>query len=366
VRILCTNYEYPPIGGGGGAASKGLAEALARLGHRIDVVTSGMKDVPGYEETRGVHIHRVRCIRRYRHYVTIPEMLTAVLPIYRKALELAKKDDYAVNHTHFILPSGLSSYMLWKATGIPYVISMHGSDVPGYNPDRFHLPHILLQPLWRQIVRNAKCLITPSAFLKELVEERVDARIEVVPYGIEFPEPGNWSKENRILVVTRMFARKGVQFFLEALRDIETDWEILIAGDGPYLPRLREMASNMGLQVSFLGFLGTARLSELYDSSKIFVFPSVQENFPVVLLEAMNAGCAVITTSAPGCAEVVQDAAIKVRPASAAGLRKALEHLLRDNDEIDRLSRLGRQRVAMISPESIARTHERIFARCAR
>jgi len=60
LRILSLSYEYPPIGGGGAPMCEGLSEALAAAGHEVDVVTSGLKDLPELEERRGVRIHRVR------------------------------------------------------------------------------------------------------------------------------------------------------------------------------------------------------------------------------------------------------------------------------------------------------------------
>jgi glycosyltransferase involved in cell wall biosynthesis len=366
MKILCMNYEYPPIGGGGGTACRGLCEALARNGHEIDIVTSHMRGLPFEEAGDGIRLHRVRCIRRHRHYVTTPELVTQILPAYRRALALVQ-NGHAVNHTHFIIPSGAASYLLWRRTGLPYVITAHGSDVPGYNPDRFHRQHIVLRPAWKEIIARAACITTPSHFLKRMIQAHIDVPVEIIPHGINpIPVTSPRPKEKRILLVTRMFARKGVQFFLRAAAALDTDWDICIAGDGPFLPRLRELAAEMKRSVRFLGFVTGPRLMELYQSSAIFVFPSIQENYPVVLLEAMNAGCAVITTSAEGCTEVVGDAAIKVRPESVTELRNALDRLLHDEKEIDRLSHLALERAAALSWSQVARTYEEIFARHAR
>jgi glycosyltransferase involved in cell wall biosynthesis len=364
VKILCMNYEYPPIGGGGSAACRGLSEALVERGNEVDVVTSGMKGLPSYDERGGVRIHRVSCIRRHRHFVTTPELATQVLPSYRKALALLNGGGHAVNHTHFIIPTGLTSYLLWRKKRLPYVLTLHGSDVPGYNPDRFRFEHALLKPLWRTIIRRAARLISPSEFLKELVQRRIDVPVEVVPHGISLPKAPDRPKRNRIIVVTRIFERKGIQFFLQALNGLDTDWEICIAGDGPYLPTLRELAKGIDKEIDFLGFLQGEELIGLYDSAKIFVFPSIQENFPIVLLEAMNAGCAVITSTVPGCAEVVRDAAIKVPPGNVEELKKALRRLIDEPEEIERLGRCARRRVRELSWESVAGTYEKIFADC--
>lgn len=340
---------------------KRLAETLVNLGHQIDVVTSGMKGLPAYEELNGVRVHRVRCIRRFRHYVTTPEMLTQIFPAYYKALELVRKDDHDLNHTHFVVPSGIVSYMLWKKIGLPYIITAHGSDIPGYNPDRFYFMHRVIRVLWKQIVKNSTIITTPSHFLKRLAQDQCNVTIKVIPNCYDCSKSSRGDKKNRILVVTRMFKRKGIQYFLEAIGNLKTDWEIYIAGDGPYMPKLRAIEKKISPSIKFLGFVQGRELSELYQSAKIFVFPSIQENFPVVLLEAMNAGCAVITTSAFGCAEVVGDAAIQTKPGNVNDLQEAVQRLMNDEEEIRRLAGLGRKRAAEFASPNIACKFDNLF-----
>jgi glycosyltransferase involved in cell wall biosynthesis len=364
MNILCINYEYPPIGGGGGVVSRGLARTLVQMGHNIDIVTSQFNGLPAYEEQDGIHIHRVKCSRRHKHYVTAPEMLTHIIPSYRKALELTQKKTYDLNHTHFLVPSGIVSYMLWKKTGLPYVITAHGSDVPGYNPDRFDFIHKMINLYWKKIIRNSQRITTPSQYLKELLQKNIKIAVDVIPNGYESRLPFQKEKKTRILLVTRIFERKGVQFFLEAMADLPTEWEILIAGDGPYLPVLKEKAKRCANPIHFLGLVQGDELMELYQSAKIFVFPSIQENFPVVLLEAMTAGCAVITTTAPGCAEVVGNAAIKIPPGSVSELRAAIRHLINNEGEIIRYGLLSTQRAAEFSWPIIAQKFDALFREC--
>ena len=364
-NILCINYEYPPVGGGGGVVCAGLARTLTDLGYNIDIVTSGMKDLPAYEEQNGVNIHRVKCLRLHKHYTTTPELFTTLLPTYKKALELTRQKKYLFNHTHFIVPSSLISYFLWRKTGLPYIITLHGSDVPGYNPDRFSLMHRLIGKPWSKIVRNALILTSPSNFLKNLALEKVNHPIEVIPNGFNFftSNTGCEEKKNRIIVVTRMFERKGVQYFLRAIAGMKTDWEICIAGDGPYLPQLKEEAEKNASPVKFLGFIQGQELVDLYQKAKIFVFPSIQENFPVVLLEAMNAGCAVITTKTPGCSEVVGDAAIKVEPGRVEPIRESLTELMADEEAIRKYSEMGIKRAAEFSWPNVAKQFDDLFQR---
>lgn len=345
MNILCINYEYPPIGGGGASACKGLVEAFVKDGHSVDLVTSGMKDVPDFEVINGVNVYRVKCTRQHKHYANVFELISQVWPSYKKAVELIGENHYDINHTHFIVPSGLVSYLIKRKTGLPYIITAHGSDVAGYNPDRFSFIHSFMGPLWRMIVRNSSGLTAPSNFLKGLIQKGIDIPVEVIPNGFHVKQTSEVIKENRILVVTRMFERKGIQYFIEALQDVPSGWEALIVGDGPYLPVLKKLANKLDVSVKFMGHVPNDQVFDIYLKSKIYVFPSAVENFPVVLLEGMAAGCAVITTTAYGCAEVVGEAAIKVKSGSAEPLRLALVSLMNNPQEVDRLGELGRKRV---------------------
>lgn len=363
MNILCMTYEYPPIGGGGANVAHPLAVNLAAKGHNIDVVTSGMRDLPLAETVDGIDIYRTRCIRKHRHYTNTRELLTYIWPAYRKAYALAQKNNYDVNHTHFALPTGLASYMLYKKTGLPYVITIHGSDVPGYNPDRFRIAHILARPIWQRIISNSEKIISASVFLKDLIQQRSDVPVEVIPNGFD-PVPGVTGlskKKNRILVVTRMFRRKGVQHFVDALAGLNHDWEIIVAGDGPYLPVLKERAKRCGVNVRFMGFVQGQELVDLYETSKIFVFPSIQENFPTVLLEAMQAGCAIITTSAEGCSEVIGDAGIVTTPEKPNEIRAALESLMSDDQAAADYGQAARNRVELFRWSRISSLYDSVL-----
>jgi L-malate glycosyltransferase len=364
MRILCVNYEYPPVGGGGATMCKGLSEALVRLGHEVTVVTSGMPDLPDFEKVNGVQVHRVPCRRPHRHYVGAVDLVTQVLPTVRKAVDLIRETPFDINHTHFVVPSGVASHLIRRETGLPFVITAHGSDVPGYNPDRFGLLHRLIGPLWTRVLRASSAVTAPSCFLKDLIQARMDIPVDVIPNGFDPVPHAPVEREKRILVVTRMFERKGVQFLIKALQRIQSDWEVCVAGDGPYLPRLREQAARAELPIRFLGMVPREEITRLYLSSRIFVFPSLVENFPMVLLEAMAAGCAVITTGNPGCAEVVGDAALKVAPGRVAPLREALVTLLENPAEIERLGAAGRERVTRFAWPRVAGEFEAVFRRC--
>jgi glycosyltransferase involved in cell wall biosynthesis len=249
-----------------------------------------------------------------------------------------------VIHAHFALPTGIVARALALKHDIPYVLTAHGSDIPGYNPDRFELLHTLLAPLWRKVMRDASAVTSPSRFLSGLIHRHLDVPVQIVPNGYYPGTTLGFPKRKLVLVVARLFPRKGVQHFIDAAAALGGDWELIVAGDGPYRGELQERATRAGAKVRFVGFLGRAELRGLYEQARIFVFPSIRENFPMVLLEAMDAGCAVITTDAEGCAEVVGDAGVVIGKSDSTALRTAMLALMSDEQRCETLSQLAMAR----------------------
>jgi glycosyltransferase involved in cell wall biosynthesis len=350
VRILTLNYEFPPIGGGGSPVSYELGRELVAQGHDVDVVTMGYNGLPAREVVDGINVYRVPCLRKRPDVCKTHEMASFVLAALPKVARLAATRAYDVNHTHFIVPTGLLARLLEMRTGLPFVVSLHGSDVPGYNPDRFTLQHRAIGPVWRWIVRGAKHLFVPSSYLQQLAERQSHGRATtVIPHGFRcerFRPDG--PKDQRILVVARMIPRKGVQYLLEALRDFDLKgFEVDVVGDGPYLPTLMQMASELRLPVKFWGWLDndSDELRQLYESSSIFVMPSEAESFGVVLLEAMASGQAIVTCAGTGAAEAIGQDALLVPPRRPDCLRAALERLISDRELRLSLAQRARARV---------------------
>jgi glycosyltransferase involved in cell wall biosynthesis len=367
VRILTLNYEFPPIGGGASPVCHELGRELVTQGHHVDLVTMGFNGLPSREVVDGINVYRVPCMRKHGQICRTHEMASFVLAALPTVAKLAAKHDYNVNHTHFIIPTGLLARLLKLKAGLPLVVTMHGSDVPGYNADRFHLQHRVLRPLWRWVLQGIDHLISPSQFLRALANRhRPGPPITIIPNGFRYERfRTDRPKERRILVVSRMLPRKGVQDLLAALPGLDLKgFEVDIVGDGPYLPTLRQMATELRLSVRFWGWLDnkSPELKQLYERSAIFVFTSEAENFPVVLLEAMAAGQAIITCDSTGCPEVVGPDALLVPPRRPDRLAEALGRLVQ-NDQLR--TELGWRARARVKQEfgwhAIARRHVELY-----
>ncbi|NTW98172.1 MAG: glycosyltransferase family 4 protein, partial [Oscillochloris sp.] len=230
------NYEYPPLGGGASPITGALAEQLARAGHAVDVLTMGYAGLPARESLLDgrLQVIRVPALRSSPMRASTPEMASYLIAALPVALALAASRRYDLIHAHFLIPTGALAATIKRLTGLPLVVTIHGSDVPGYNPDRFSGGHRLVAPLWRQIVGSADAIISPSRYLAELLQRGADVPVEVIPYGFTPPEAGGTARRQRILFASRLFPRKGAQHLLQALEGLDlAGWEVVIAGDGP-------------------------------------------------------------------------------------------------------------------------------------
>jgi glycosyltransferase involved in cell wall biosynthesis len=364
MRILMLNYEYPPLGGGASPITQALSEHLAGADHEVDVVTMHYRGLSRFEDHGRLRIHRVPCLRHSQVRAITIEMLSYVIAAIIRCLVLTKRDRYDVIHAHFIIPTGLVSLVLRYVRGIPTVITVHGSDIPHYNPDRFKRGHWLLAPLWRWLTRSTDAIISPSRYLRSLLHASCEVPVDIIPYGFTPPPLGTLPRKRRILTASRLFPRKGVQFLLDALAELDLDgWEVVVAGDGPMLPHLQAQARRLNLPVHFTGFLQHDELSDYYASSEIFVFPSMRDNFPVVLLEGLSAGCAVITSDVSGMPEVLGDAGVLVPPGDVPALRDALQRLMSDARLRQELSAQAEQRIARFAWERILEEHLTLYQR---
>lgn len=361
------NYEFPPLGGGGAPVCYCLSRELVRRGHQVDVVTMGFEGLDEFEDVDGIHVYRVPCIRHKAEICHTYEMISFAVGALPVARRLMRENSYTVNHTHFIFPSAVVSYALQRLYGLPYVVTTHGSDVPGYNPDRFKLEHELLKPIWKVLVKGASYISSPSQSLKKLVLKSSDRTpVQVIPNAIDIADFNPRPKKKRILMVSRLFRRKGFQYVLQALEGIDTDFEIMIIGDGPFLQNLKDLARDKNLNVNFMGWMDnkTPEFKELLESSAIFALPSEMENFSIALIEAMASGAAIITSTAGGCPEVVGDTAFTVEANDIPDIRTKLKRLLEDESLRIEMGDKARKRVEdNFTWEVVARQFEDLFSR---
>jgi len=150
----------------------------------------------------------------------------------------------------------------------------------------------------------------------------------------------------RIIMVARFSPQKAQGLLLDAVRDIETPFELLFVGDGPDRSVLEQRARDLGLQdrVKFLG--QRTDIPELLASSDIFALATNWEGFPISILEAMRAELPVVASNVNGVGEAVSNGitGFLVPAADANAFRNRLVQLLTDVNLRRNMSAAGRLR----------------------
>lgn len=197
------------------------------------------------------------------------------------------------------------------------------------------------------LARRADAVVVPSrALATELVAKLgfPASRLEVIANGID-PAP---SAELGPLVgtVSLLGPVKGLDAFVDAAAAIaraRPEQRFAIFGEGPERAPLEARAAKLAAPVDFGGYVPMAAV---LGRLRIFVLPSLFENAPMSLLEAMGAGVPCVVTAVGGVPELAGDAALSVPAGDAAALGAAIERLLGDPDLAADLGARGRDRVA--------------------
>lgn len=152
--------------------------------------------------------------------------------------------------------------------------------------------------------------------------------------------------------VGRMVEEKGVQVLLSAVAELQGEWSLRLIGDGPYLPRLHALCTQLGLgqRVVFQARLPSQDMPRQLNDLDVLVLPSLtrrnwKEQFGRVLIEAMACEVPVVGSSCGEIPNLVADAGEVFPEGSPQALRDALHRFLRSPELRADLSRRGRARV---------------------
>jgi glycosyltransferase involved in cell wall biosynthesis len=251
-----------------------------------------------------------------------------------------------------------------------------------------HFGHAALAMKWLAwlAVRRSDRVIAPSeATRNDLVRllGTPAARIDVTPEGVAEPPPvpaeamARWRRDldlgerRMVLAASALRPHKNLPRLLEALALIPAERRPLVVVPGYETPQRRELevqAERLGIasQVHFPGWVSDEDLEALFASAAAFVFPSLYEGFGLPVLEAMARGVPVASSGRASLAEVAGDAARLFDPERPAEIAAAIESLLGDECEAERLRAAGRERAAKFTWAACARatiaSYERAMA----
>jgi glycosyltransferase involved in cell wall biosynthesis len=347
MRILLLNYEYPPFGGGAGIATQALARGLAARGARVDVVTAGDRDDRAAElhwngggEEGLVTVYRVRSRRTTVYQAGIGDALSylrAALPVVRRLL---REERYDVAHVFFSLPTGAMLPFL-DLGDTPVVVSLRGSDVPGYarHEPALARTHRVLRPLTRWIWRRADRVVAVCGSLADQARQTLpDLRCSVIPNGVDLARfrPPLRARPRaprlRCLAVARLLERNGLADLIRALGLLERGhYELEIVGAGSDEAALRELAAGQGLAdlVTFRRPLEGAALAQRYREADVFTLVPWEAAFGDVFAQALASGLPVVGSAVGGIPELVRHGrnGLLVPPRDPIALAGAIRHV---------------------------------------
>ncbi len=315
MKILAISHEFPPIGGGGANACYFLTKGFVEKGHEVTLVTANYQGMTESEIVNGVRVIRVNSKRAHKEHCSFKEMLSYLLKAYPVANKLQKRENFDVCLVFFGIPSGPIGYMLKKKYKLPYVIRFGGGDVPGFQ-ERFTKVYKIIAPAIKLIWKNADALIANSQGLKDMALDFYNKKpFDVIPNGVDtevfYPSVKEESDEFKILFVSRLIERKGLQFIIPQLKKIQDSTEksvkLIVVGDGPYRETLERIAeeNHVSDMVEFVGQKGKEEIVPFYQNADLFILPSSKEGMPNVVLEAMACGLPIIMTPCEGSAELI-------------------------------------------------------------
>ena len=361
--------HFPLSGSGSGTYTRNIAVHLMKKGHEISIVlpenTTRFSGIPGvkmypvffsHEETIADALpFNFPCFTTHPRSIMsffdlddnqLEAYLSAFEKAINKAVEEFKPDIIHAQHVWLLC-------WLARKTGIPYVVTAHGTDLMGYQRSARFTKYA------DEAAAGAKRIITISNDNDELVHELFPGCKDKTVFmrnGYDperfYPEPitkerfsemfGINLQDKLVLFVGKLAHFKGVDVLIDAAPMYEGkrpgDVVTMIAGDGELALQLKKQAEDLNLKhVYFMGHLDVSQLRGLYSIADVSVVPSRREPFGLVAVEALACGSTVIATNQGGLPDIINDeVGALVDVDDAFGLAAAIKHEINRPDRAER------------------------------
>lgn len=267
------------------------------------------------------------------------------------------------NVIHIMANSGWSWHLfatpaiwIFRLRGVPVIVNYRGGEAADFLANA--------QGLVKFSMQRAARLIVPSAFLQD-VFGRFGMPASIVPNIIDLarfqPRDARNSDEAHLVVTRNMETIYDNATALRAFQIVQAQCPVAhltIAGSGPEEQLLRQLAQELGLgdKVRFAGRLDRDAMAALYRSADIMLNPSLADNMPNSVLEALASGVPVVTTNVGGVPYIVQDGitALMVPPADPHAMAAACLKILQCDHLWRRLSDAGLAEVQRYTWDRVA------------
>ncbi len=312
IKILVISHEYPPIGGGGGRVIQDLCEQIASDSFNFYVLTAHWGNIPKFEESKNLIIERIKSRRTQAYRADLLAMACFVWKSFWRALWIIRNWHPDIIHAHFAVPGGASAAVASLVTHTPYMITVHGGDVPGGTPKKTKKWFRFIFPFTRFIWEKAEKIITINQQSRQLAQTHYPVNIEVIPNGIDTARYLHTSLEVHnppcIMYIGRFSPEKNARLvpkILSHLHDLE--WKCVMVGDGPQMNHVQTLITKNQLDdhIKLSGWISPQEVDELLLKCDILLMPSLSEGMPMVGLQALASGSALVMSNVGACPDMV-------------------------------------------------------------
>lgn len=314
MNILQINASYQPayIYGGPTMSVSALSEQLAKNGCNIEVFTTTANGKSELSVTKNT-AQQVNGVRVW-YFQRLSKDNSHFAPLLLLALwKRARSFDLIHIHTWWNLVSILSC-LIAICRNIPIVLSPRGTlSHYTFNHKRKFIKNLFHVLAGRFLLR--RCHIHCTSKREQLIIARLIRPLSIfniynlVRFGNQMPIPVQQGHQFKLLYLSRIEPKKGIELLLDALSGSHIPWQLSIAGDGnrAYIKQLKTLSQQYGIEdrIQWLGFKDQDKF-ELMIQHEVLILPSYDENFGNVIIESLSVGTAVLVSNKVGLANYVQ------------------------------------------------------------
>ena len=313
MKILVLSHEYPPIGGGGGRFVEDLSMGLSERGHELWVLTTHFKDLSENEEHGNLRISRISCGRRVPYRARLVEMARYIVSGLWVGLRLIHQWNPDVIHVHFAVPAGVLAFVLSILTRTPYILTVQLGDVPGGAPAKTERWFRWIFPFTPPIWRSASAVIAVSEYTRQLALKHYPVNIRVIYNGFDYrtyqPRVLHAGDPPKVVWAGRFVPEKNPGQVVHTLLKLpDLDWSCVMIGDGIEKRSIEQQIAQSGLEERFTlpGWLSQEQVMDWFTRSDILFMPSLSEGLPLVGIQGLAAGLAIVASNIGGFADLVE------------------------------------------------------------
>ena len=370
MKVLVISHEYPPIGGGGGKVVQDLCAGLANRGYQIHLLTALFDNLPKKEESGNLIIERLPSGRTQSFRADFKAMSLFVWKSFWRGLKVIREWQPDLIHAHFAVPAGAAAFALSVFSHKPYIITVHGGDVPGGAPEKTGGWFRYVLPLSKLVWKRASAIAAVSNQTRQLALNHYAVDIKVIPNGIDPAayHPGEFSKSKTptIIYIGRFSPEKNALAVPQVLADLaHLDWNCVMLGDGSQMEEVKALVNENHFEKRFTlpGWVKPDEVAAWMEKSDILLMPSLREAMPMAGLQALAMGLVLVASNIGSLPDLVKNGenGFLVTPGDLKGYSEALKKLFGDKALLESCRLKSREMVTQFDIQRVIAAYENLY-----